>query len=893
MFSFFQATAGRFFFNRQLLGASIVMTSWSKATVARKMMSSLRYCAYLLLLLNSTALWAQYPAGGQRPGGGNGQRPMVNGRFYGKLVDENTGRSIGYATVQLFGMQVDSVTKSRSEKFIAGQLSKENGDFSLDNIPVRGKYTLRISFMGYDALEQTVSFDAGKSGPVSEKDLGNIRLAAVSTNLKEVTVMGDANAFSLAIDKKIYRVDKDNMAAGGTAEDALRNVPSLNVDIDGNVTLRNAAPQIFVDGRPTTLTIDQIPADAIDNVEIITNPSAKYDAGGGGGGIVNIVLKKDRRIGYNGNLRAGVDMRGKFNLGADINAREGKINGFLGINYNQRLSKNWGNTQRQNLTAMPRTDVYQDNQGQREGYFHSYRAGLDWLIDNRNTLTFAGNFNGGNFDNSDDINIRTDTFVGGELRTGLANRISESNRQWQNSGGQVLFKHLSPKAGKEWTADFNLNKTRSENNGLFQTDYFGVYPNGQQKQSGETENTFITTQTDWIDPLNENAKIEYGARAAVRTFSSVNANYQLNNNNGEFEQVFGFADRYRFDDQVFAAYTTYTQSYEKWGFQTGLRAESSFYQGELLDADTTFTNDYPLSLFPSVFLTYKLNEDDNTQLSYTRRVNRPSFFQLIPFPDYSDSLLLSIGNPNLRPEFTNALEWNYQNVFNKSHNLLVSVYYKLTTDLITRYQFTQFDEQLGREVVVSTYANADRSTAFGTEWTVKNTFWKNLELVSNVNLYNSVIDASNIESDLTNTQFTWFIKENLTIKLPAAFTFQASGEYQSRTAFSLESGGGRHGGWGGGTSNTAQGYTIPIWRVDISVRKDFWNRTANATLSVRDVFRSRIKGSHSETDAFIQDEESRRDPQLVRLNFAWRFGKFDTSLFKRKNTKTSSEGMEF
>jgi outer membrane receptor protein involved in Fe transport len=848
----------------------------------------------LLLLFSNTVLWAQYPAGGggQRPAGGNGQRPIPNGRFYGKLVDDATGRPIAYATVQLFGMQVDSVTKTRIEKFVAGQLTADNGDFSLDNIPVKGKYTLRINFMGYDAYEELVSFDVGKSGPITDKDLGNIRLAAISTNLAEVTVRGDANAFTMAIDKKIYRVDKDNMAAGGTAEDALRNVPSLNVDIDGNVTLRNAAPQIFVDGRPTTLTIDQIPADAIENVEVITNPSAKYDAGGGGGGIVNIVLKKDRRIGYNGNLRAGVDMRGKVNFGADINAREGKINGFLGVNYNQRLSKTWGDTDRQNLIGNPLTNVYQHNEGQRDGYFASLRAGLDWLIDNRNTLTLAGNFNGGDFDFEDNIDIQTDTFVLGDIHTGLSLRESETMRQWRNNGGQILFKHLSPKPGKEWTADLNVNQTHSENNGLFQTDYFGAYPNGQQKQLGETDNTFVTAQTDWIDPLTENSKIEYGARAAVRTFNSENANFQYNNNNGEFEQVFGFADRYQFDDQVFAAYTSYTKSYEKWGFQTGLRAESSFYTGELIDADTSFSNDYPLSLFPSVFLNYKLNADDNTQLSYTRRINRPSFFQLIPFPDFSDSLLLSIGNPNLRPEFTNALEWNYQNVFSKDHNLLVSVYYKLTTDLITRYQFTQFDEQLGREVVVSTYANADQSTAFGTEWTLKNTFWKKFELVSNLNLYNSVIDASNIESDLTNTQFTWFIKENLTIKLPAAFTFQATGEYQSRTAFALSGGGDMHGGWGGGTSNTAQGYTTPIWRVDLSVRKDFWNRTANATLSVRDVFRSRVKGAHSETDSFIQDETSRRDPQLVRLNMAWRFGKFDTSLFKRKNTRANMEGME-
>jgi hypothetical protein len=263
----------------------------------------------------------------QRPGGENWNRgAAANGRFYGKVVDES-GKGVGYAAVQLYGMKMNPETEKPVETLLDGQITAENGDFSLENVPVRGEFTLKISFLGFEDIEQKVAFDQG--GRDFDKDLGNIVLESSATALEEVVVTGQASSVTLALDRKVFKVEKNAMAAGGTAEDALKNVPSLSVDLDGNVTLRNAAPQIFVDGRPTTLTLDQIPADAIESVEVITNPSAKFDASGGQAGIVNIVMKKDRRLGYNGNVRLGGDTRGGYNLGGSLNAREGKVNAFL------------------------------------------------------------------------------------------------------------------------------------------------------------------------------------------------------------------------------------------------------------------------------------------------------------------------------------------------------------------------------------------------------------------------------------------------------------------------------------------------------------------------------------------------------------------------------------
>ncbi|MCB0524962.1 MAG: TonB-dependent receptor [Lewinellaceae bacterium] len=867
--------------------------------MSQSMSSSQTVTCLFILLLISNSLFAQNPQArqgrGNWNGGANGQANI--GRFYGKVVDETSGEPIAYASVQLRGMQYDSTAGKMVQANIAGQLTEPNGDFSLENLPVRGAFTLKISFLGYVEMEQKVSFMSRGSGgnPSFDKDLGNIKLAASSSLLKEVTISGDASQVSLALDKKIYKVDKDDVAAGGTAEDALKNIPTLQVDIDGNLTMRNASPQIFVDGRPTNLTLDQIPSDAIDNVEVITNPSAKYDASGGSAGIVNIVLKKERRIGYNGSIRAGIDMRGRANLGGNINAREGKFNAFVGLYLNQRKSYSSAGTIRNthDLDGTPTSLVDQHNAPISSGLFAMVRGGLDWFIDNRNTLTFSGNYHGGSFNNMDQL-FKDETFYSDSLSDNTISSIrnSESTRNFKNLGTQVLFKHLFPKDGKEWTADINYNQSRSENNADYLTEFIGTGDDSSERQLGDGGNSYLTVQSDFVNPITKSLKFETGVRLAVRNFDTDNQNFVFDSLQNDYLYVPGFTDKYKFNDQVYAAYGSVSHSFQRWGYQLGLRAESSKYSGTLIDRDTTFTNDFPISLFPSAFLTYKLNEEDNIQLSYTRRINRPNFFQLIPFTDFSDSLDLSRGNPDLLPEFANSMEVSYQNIINKNHNFLTSVYYKRSKNLITSFTTSEFNEDLQRIIGIRTYQNANSSYAYGMEFTIKNTFLKIVSLTSNVNFYNSVLELSSEGSQITKAeQFTWFLKENLNVKLPGSFTVQFNGSYRSRTSFDTGGGGGRHG-WRGNTSNTAQGYSIPVWYVDASLRKDLWKRTASLSLSIQDIFRSRKTGSFTESELFTQESWRRRDAQLVRLTFSYRFGKFDVSLFKRKNNNTESSGSE-
>jgi outer membrane receptor protein involved in Fe transport len=852
--------------------------------------------------------FAQFPGGGQRSFGG---QQMNVGHFYGKTVDEKTNNPIEFAAVQLFQDKYDSVTKAMKPSMVGGELTETNGDFSLENLPVMGEFTLKISALGYKPYEQKISFNLkfGQGGGMQQamnavdKDLGNIKLSINSVSLKEVTVEETVPVYEMKIDKKVYNVEKALTTTGGTAEDVLKNVPSVNVDIDGNVTLRNAAPQLFVDGRPSSLSIDQIPADAIQSVEVITNPSAKYDASGGGAGILNIVLKKNRTIGYNGSVRAGVDSRGRVNLGADLNARQGKINFFVSGMLNQRRSKSMNRTERSYFANdfSPAINFLQQSPSESKGYFGFARAGFDYFVDNRNTFTVAGIYNRGNFNSTDNITSETDTIYPTGTIKSFSTRTNASERNFQNIGGTLSFKHIYPREGREWTADVNYNGSKSDNTGDYRTQNYDSNHNPsalliRQEQKGNGQVGFTTFQTDYVDPLTDKIKIEAGARGAIRTYDSQTNNYIFDYTVSDFTFIPSQLNSYRFSDQVYAGYFTFTKQMKKFGYQAGLRAESSFYTGELTDSKQEFTHTYPVDFFPSGFLSYKINEKNDLQLNYSRRINRPNFFQLLPYTDFTDSLNLSRGNPDLRPEFTNSLELAWQKTFNRKNTLITSLYYKGTNNLITRFQFR--DSTLEGSPVISTFENANSSYAYGVEITSQNSFTKWLDVSLNVNVYNSHINGTNLQSNLSNEQFSWFTKLNGTFRLPKNFSIQLSGDYRSRTSLQVSSGGGGGrgfggggigGGFGGGSSSTAQGYVNPTYGVDAGVKFEFLkNRMASLTVNVSDIFNTRETETFSETSFFTQTTVRRRDPQIVRVNFSYRFGKFDVSLFKRKNTKMES-----
>ncbi|MDB5248653.1 MAG: TonB-dependent receptor [Segetibacter sp.] len=882
------------------------------------------------LLFISVGVFGQAPggAGARRPAGAAGQN-MNMGHLYGKVVDNKTGKGVDGVSVQLLGNRPGRPDSSAKQGPVTlkAAITTAKGEFSLDNLPVMGNFTLRLSAIGYKAIEQKVSFgikmgggqgDGGGNQMMNmiDKDLGNIKMEQDAANLGNVTVTSTRAMFEMGVDRKIFNVDKNLTSSGQTATEVMKSIPSLSVDIDGNVTMRNATPQLFIDGRPTTMTMDQIPADIIDRVELITNPSAKFDASGGNAGILNIVLKKNKRTGYNGGIRTGIDSRGKVNIGGDLNLRANKINFFASGVYNQRKSKSNSTNDRTNLDkGVAASRVYQTGNPINDGYFAFIRGGFDYLIDNRNTVTLSGNYNRGNFKNQDFQ--RVDSFLIQDPSYNLVRQNSEGN--FKNLGSQFSFKHNFAKTGHELTADANYNYSKNENLNFINTQtYLPPYIFKRspvlQQSLGEGKTKNWTIQSDYENPIAENQKLELGVRATIRNNESVNNQFFFSDSSRKYELSQGISSSYRFSDKVYAAYGTYSLKLEKWNYQLGLRTESSNYNGSTIgknengdDSLASFNVNFPLSLFPSAFVTYKLSDKEDLQLNYSRRINRPNFFQLIPFPDYSDPYNLSVGNPALKPEFTNSFEISYNNNYKRGANFLASTFFKHNTNLITRYQYYDVNPDTAHHysssdsVLYNTFINANNSFTFGIELTNRMPVTKWWDMTLNFNLFNSRINVNDPKlENISNKRTSWFVKMNNSVKIMKTLALQLSGDYYARTVLPQaggggggRGGGGGGGGFGGGPVATAQGYINPRYSFDIAIRKDWtWKggNSAALTLSMNDFLRTQLYSTYSESPFLVQTSVRRRDPQVLRVNFAYRFGKFDLNLLKRKNNKADQGG---
>jgi outer membrane receptor protein involved in Fe transport len=848
-------------------------------------------CIVLGLLLVQLTSIAQIPAGARTGGGAS----MNMGHFYGKIVDANK-KAVDGATIQLKGSKFDPATKKASEVILGTMLTASNGDFSFENLPVMGNFKLIISGVGFKKLEKTLSFNLKMNGgqnmqemmALVDKDLGNIKLEESTTDLQSVTVSSTARPqFEMGIDRKVFNVDKNLTSTGQTAVEVMKNIPNLNVDIDGNVTLRNAAPTLLIDNRPTTLTMDQIPADIIDRVEIITNPSAKYDATGGNAGILNIVLKKNRKNGYNGGIRTGIDMRGKFNGGGDLNVRDNKFNYSLTANTMGRKSIGTSETTREIIGAAVPTSIKTINNSTNNGTFNFYRAGFDFLPDNRNTFSLYGNIVKGAFNNSGDQIIDS-------IKSGVTKQYNLENTshfEFLNKGAQLSYKHLFEEKGHELTADFNYNQAENSNWSLINSSLLN------QRSIGTGTNKNYSANIDYAREFKGDIKFESGLKYNYRSEFNSRDQYR------DTVLLVDVSKQYDYNEKVYAAYTNINMKHNKWGYQLGLRAESRSYDGttynlhKITSIPDPFSMKYPISLFPSAFINYKKNDKEDFQFNYSKRISPPNFFQLLPFPDYSDPQNITIGNPKLKPQFTHSFEVAYNNAYKKGSNFLATAYYKYSTDLITSYVYRDINPTNNNDsAYFSSSINANTAVVYGLELSNKTAVTKWWDLNLSFNLFKSAIQATipgqNVDNDLTS----WFSKMNNTFKIGKGLSYQFSGQYQAKTILppgGSSSGGGGRGGPGGGgfggPQSTAQGYNLPVYDFDMALRKE-WSlkggKTASLSFSVNDVFKTRISKTFSQSQYFIQNATRVRDQQLFRLNFSLRFGKFDVNLLRRKSSNT-------
>ena len=459
-------------------------------------------------------------------------RAGFQARLYGKVVDADN-KGIGAATVEVFMQSKKAGASAAYDSLIAGMLTKNNGEFIFENFIMPDSFIINVSNLGYAAHSQVVRLSSvNRSGKVPSLDLGNIKMEREATSLQEIKIVGTKPTLQMGIDRKVFTVEKSITSTGGTAIDVMRNIPSVTVDVNGEVQLRNASPQIFVDGRPTILTLQQIPADDIEKIELITNPSAKFDAATSGG-IINVVMKKSKRNGFNGIANVGAGFPEVLTGNLSLNLRQGKMNYFASGNYNQSGGVARSEAQRQNRDNGVATDYFnQETLTDINRRFTSVRFGADYFINNRNTLTFSQNFVNGKFSN--DENQDQEFLDANKELYQLGERTSLATSNFKRSNTQLNYKHDFPKSGHQFTADITYNTGNGSNATPISNYYY--LPDGSVakepnfiRNDGTNENDQLTIQADYENPINDSSKIEMGLRAFINDNTNILNSYSLIN----------------------------------------------------------------------------------------------------------------------------------------------------------------------------------------------------------------------------------------------------------------------------------------------------------------------------------------------------------------------------
>lgn len=769
----------------------------------------------------------------------------------GKAVDASTGKPVEYASVVILQEKDSSV--------LTGMYTQPDGTFTFPNV-LPGHYILRISFMGYDNLYKNLN---------TIHPLGILKLTPTGKVLATVEIKSEKPAFSMQIDRQVFDAGSFVTAEGGTGTDILKNIPSVDVDIDDNVTLRGKSVTIYVDGKPSPFgdaktALQMIPAETIDRVEVINNPSAKFEANGGGG-IINIVLKKDKAIGYNVMFNAGIATRGQINGTANASLRLKKFN-FFG-NYNGRYESTTGSgySYRQNLTADTAGAWFftQDSHNKNSNHQNGGRIGLDYYLDDYNTFTLSEGFSSSQGNSEDNIlldylNQSKDPLKSGERHNTSGNKNPNNNTAFN-------FRHTTAKQNEEWTAYVSFSNNKGNSHSNYFTNYNTATHPDQQANTGRSQNKFWNIQTDYTTPFGKKGKFETGGKVTLR-----------NNNNDYNAQVYNWdsmqyetsgllSNTYYYKEDIYGAYLNVSNAIGNLGYMVGTRVEQAYLNGYSYTKDTSVNNKF-LNVFPSLFLKYNLphNQDQSLIFNYSTRIDRPNFDQLLPYVNNSDPQNIRVGNPALRPSLTHKFEMNYSRYYPGSKDFLnTGVYYSQANDDIDR--ISVLDTTTG--ITTTKPLNLATDKDWGANLTYNLHILKGWNVSSNLNLEYSKLTGATI----SNESFTWGINVNSNCRLPGRFNIQLNAHYRSPRV-------------------QPQGTFKAMNGIDMGVRKEMLKNNALAiSLNISDILNTQQYSSHYETEAFIQDYSRKRMTRFIRLNIRYRFGKMDPNLFKRKKKQDDQE----
>lgn len=801
----------------------------------------------------------------------------------GLILDSTTQKPVPGATIE-----ITSTNSNTHSNYKGNAISDLNGRFSIKNVPVVNKPQITITAIGYNAQVIQTVFSENQT----TKDIGTVHLSQHTNTLNTVVVTASAPpAMQFGIDRKIFNVEQNITAQGGTAVDVMKNIPSLTVDVDGNVQMRNSSPQILIDGRPTILTLDQIPADDIERVELITNPSAKYDASSAGG-IINIVLKKNKRVGLNGIASVGVGTPSVLSGNVNLNLREEKFNLFASGNYNKSGGTTKEKTYRINKEDdIPTSYFNQTTDNDRDRKFTAVRFGLDYFIDDKNTISFTQGFHNGHFGNNETQNQQY--LDASNILDYTGYRVTDGLGTFSRASSRLSFERQlnNNDPGNKLTADVTYNKGGNSDDDFIVNDFYNpdgsIYsPQTKVRDAGSGDNYQVIAQVDYSNKVNDNKRIEFGVRSFYNNNISHFATYSVDEANNETKLP--LSNNYKYTETNNAGYFNYANKWKSITYQVGLRIEFSNFKGTLIDSNYHFGYSYPkgfknlgYALFPSFFITQPLNENTDIQFNYSKRTRRPRFWEVDPFIDISDPLNIEKGNPGLKPEYTNSFELNYFNRFkNNGGSFLGVIYFKNNVGDVTSYSDTippELYEQLNNasispDAILSTFINAGYTNSIGSELTLTKKIGKQFDLTYNIDLQYRTTKASVNGINLGNHGFNIDTKLIGNYKITNAkssilnnLSMQLTANYE-------------------GPEVTPQGKNKQQFFSDFALRKEFLKKNAaSISFSVNDIFNSRKFGNIYDTDDFYQDSYRRWSVRTFRITFSYKFGDTDFDLFKKKD----------
>ena len=776
----------------------------------------------------------------------------------GSVVDAGDQSPLDFVNITLF--------KQGSTKPITFVSSDTNGTFVFPTIE-KGKYTVRFSYVGFTTINQVVEVN---TTPVN---LGIIKLDADSKNLKEVEVVGQGSQMHFDIDKKVFSVDQNISAAGGSASDVLKNIPSVTVDNQGNVSLRkDGNVEVWINGKASGLTVDnraqvlqQMPAESIESIEVMTNPSAKFNPEGSAG-IINIVMKQKHKAGYFGSVSAGTTIpdNGKLgqNYGASINYSSSKLDAYVNLGYRAMSFQGGSKTDRTNfapadsLLQNKNTSVLNQNNSNSMAFSGLFmRAGIDYHLDPKNTLSLSGfGMAGSGNQNSAITNTTTNVVTNGksvftQQNTGKGTRPSLNMN--------LDYRHDFDKKGSNLMANISYsNHNRTGNSDYVQTD---TIVRSNINQNTDDKNKEVELKIDYTNKLTENSKLEAGVQSTLDTRLSTSTGMD----NRTQVNLPAYFDSFNYNEQINSAYVTYGSRYKNLTFQLGLRAE--YYTKQF--SDTTMASDgitksvQPITatpifhVFPSFYLSYTLPNKDELQFNYSNRVNRPRGRQINPYKNYSDPINISYGNPYLLPQYASSLELNYVKSWD-ANTLSASLYYHGTDNVIEGVRY------VNNNIMESTFLNIAKSQNTGLEVISKNRLFKILSLTSTLNVYYSKLDSatysnpyiSNVVTSIPGqSSFSWSGNILANFMLSKTFSGQITGEYESAQLI-------------------AQGKENAKYSLDLGVRQTFMDRKLSVSLNVRDLLNSDRDNTTTSGSGFKQNSSSYFHGRMVGVTLSYNFG---------------------